>query len=272
MILAVLHILEPFTKIAFFSLVQGVSPIQLINFQLGASSILYNLGFFFLFPAMGIAMLYPNKWVLVLLVVSESLVITSNLSVLPALIRAGDVGRMISLAIFTTINASVIVMLMIPIFKLALTDRRMQWWRTFPRYHFKAKIDVNGSISGNIHNISQSGVFATISGVELNQQVRMVFTFENVEYNLNGIVRSFIKRGKVKGFGIEFNNNSSDTIVAIKNLVLNLKQGGTPRSAEQEMVSLFLPFPGKNRGKNKDAPTSFYTDSNSKNKPSYKSF
>ena len=260
-ILAVLHMLEPLFKIVFFSIVRGISPFELINSQLSTGNVLYNVGFFFLFPIMGIGMLFPNKLVLVLLIAAESLVITSNLSALPHLLRAGDVGQIISLAMFTAINVAVIVLLMTPIFKLAFTDRRMQWWRTFPRYFFEGKIKVNDSISGKIHNISESGIFVSIDGVNLNHEVGMSFTHEDKKYELNGIVRSFIKKGKIKGYGIEFNNNSNDKVSDIRNLIDELKDQGSPRSAEQEMVALFLPFgKWKKVAKlTKDSPTFFYT-------------
>ena len=273
-ILAALHILEPFTKIGFLSLVHGVSPLAIISAQMSTGTILHNIGFFFLFPVMGLAMLSLNKWVLVLLVLSELWVIVANLAILPALIKAGDVNQMISLGIFTTINVAVIVMLMIPISKLALTDRRVQWWKTFPRYRLRGKIKFNGSIAGNIHSVSESGIFVTVGGVDLDQKVNMAFSYDNRPYKLNGIVRSYIKKGAIEGCGIEFSDNNSDDVKAIKSLIKTLKEQGAPRSAAQKTVALKLPFPNNeaDKGGQEDPPSSFHIQDMQETQISFKKF
>lgn len=269
-ILAVLHILEPFSKIIYFSIVTKTSPVDFILSQVNSGNPLHAAGFFLLFPFMGFAMLSLNKWVFVLLILSELWVVFGNLLMLPRLIDAGQTNQIVSLAIMTLINLAVVILLIIPISKLALTDPRIQWWKTFPRYRLKEPITIDDETEGKIHSISESGIFVASTSLEIEKLVKLKFSHDGKEYKIKGRVRSYIKKGKAEGCGIEYEDNSRDELQAIKNLVKTLKEQGAPRSAANKTVTIKFPGQASSEPKKDEMPTSFHESEEENTQITYK--
>ena len=241
-IIAIMHMLEPLTKIAYFSLIQQKSPITIILNQFQQLDILHIFAFFFLFPIGGIAIYAVKHWSLWVFLGVECWAIAANFSQLHHLLETMQYGTFATIILFAAVNTAVVIYLMIPAVRVAYTDPRLRWWEAFPRYFVNYPCSYGAHRRGTILNISKGGLF--IKPDNLNEQhgiIHISFIHDGKEINVYGrVIHNFTFEGE-HGFGVEFHELNEEGHKSIRKLIKTLESLKVKRRPERRPIfSSFL--------------------------------
>lgn len=235
-LIAILHILEPVTKVLFYSIYESVSPVAIIKAELATNNYLHIFEFFFMFPIAGFAILKVKKWSLLLFGVIEAWVFVANLPYLKSLFEAGQIPLLVFFILFFFLNLFVVVYLLIPAVRITYMDPKIRWWESRPRYTQKMDCMVDGKISSTIFNISETGIFIEKKDELVKDDVVDVeFTHDSIDLKLKTrIVHNFSVEG-VDGFGAQFETKlfSRPEKNKLKKLIKVLEKSGCPRRPQR---------------------------------------
>jgi hypothetical protein len=233
-ILAIIHFIEPLTKILFYSVFYKISPVTVVTSEVSAGSALDIFEFFFLFPIAGYAIWSVRKWSIPVFLVIEAWVVIANWSYLNSLYTSGQTTLLICFICFGILNIFVAVYMLIPAVRLAYFDPRIRWWEAKPRYTFKIDCKVNDNDIAEILNISSTGVFiANQDKKETGKTINLKFDSKGQSFSLEGnVVHNFTING-VDGYGVQFQNLDKINRTKVKKLIRTLEDEKVERRPER---------------------------------------
>ena len=245
-ILAFIHLIEPISKIIFYSIIFSVSPIKIVESFYQTETIIHQIHFYLLFPIAGIAIISVKKWSLPLFLFIECYVFIINLDYLYILYTTNQYLLFSSFIFFGFINIAIVSYLLIPAVRIAYLDPRIRWWESKPRYHTNIDCTINNGVTGKIQNISVNGVFVTTNyDIALDSNIEIAFNFKTNknEYKIKPDV-VILNKYDVKntsGYGAVFHNLSKQDKKTIKSIIKYLEQSNaTRRPPRKNPLTLYL--------------------------------
>ncbi|MFK7822924.1 MAG: PilZ domain-containing protein [Oligoflexales bacterium] len=236
-IIAIFHILEPFTKVAYYSIMQQTSPLAVIANQFQSNDFMHIFGFFCLFPIAGIAIYAVKRWSLGVFLGAECWALIANFSQLSYLVESTQYGKFATIIFFAVLNTVAVVYLMVPAVRIAYTDPKLRWWEAFARYYVDWNCTYASTEKGTIKNISKGGLFIKPeNNYEKEGVVPISFTFGEHKLNLSGrVIHNFTFEG-IKGFGVEFHELDNSARQAVNNIIKDLETKKTKRRPERRAI------------------------------------
>ena len=244
-ILAIIHIIEPITKLFFYSFIYSISPLAIVDSLFQSETTLQLINFFVLFPIAGIAILAVKKWSLPVFLSIEIFVFINNIGYLHTLLDTHQYIMFSSFIIFGFLNITIVVYLLIPAVRIAYLDPRVRWWETHPRYQTDIDCTISNNLVGKIQNISLSGVFITsINHLELDSLVTVEFNApsKNGTITLKPSLKVLNKYtvNNSYGYGAVFSNLTINELKQLKVLIKYLdKSKAIRRPAKRTIKSFF---------------------------------
>ena len=210
-ILAILHLIEPLLKIAYFKATTHFPVMEIIEniSHLNATRAVFE--FWFLFPIGGIALLGVKRWSYPVFVSVQMYSIYSHLSyeafTWP---YASSTPQWPSLFILAC-NVAMIIYFLLPEIRKPFFNKEDRWWEHRERYSIRIPCSYTLS-SGNalkdaeVLNISHSGAFITLPEAEeiCGEKMIINITFLNDNICLNAKVISYHEFDDELGFGVAF--------------------------------------------------------------------
>lgn len=212
-ILGLLHIFEPISKIIYFKIKTGFS----------FSIILYNIlaldhftgifEFWFLFPIGGIALLLVKRWSFPIFVFVQIYSIYTHLSYQKYNWPYVSEKPHITSVLLLLFNLLFIIYVFLPDIRKLFFNPRLRWWEPKPRYTIKIPCIVtlpsdNSKKPGEIINISETGAFVNAPlDYKFDDIIHINFTFYNLDYYLKARVANVHTINGVDGLGIQFKFN-----------------------------------------------------------------
>lgn len=212
--LAILHFLEPLSKIIYFKINTRFPFSDILQNILAIEGIRSNFEFWLLFPLGGLCLLMIKKWSYPIFVTVQLYSIWSILSyqeyTWPYVAKSPHFLSIMLLSF----NVLVITYFLMPGVRRPFYDRRMRWWETKPRYGAEipcmAHIESTGRDGyhkgeAQILNISHSGAFISCNvKPEIGKTIKLDFRYQGMEFSLNAVVRNQRIMNGIEGHGIEF--------------------------------------------------------------------
>ncbi|MCB9060487.1 MAG: PilZ domain-containing protein [Halobacteriovoraceae bacterium] len=242
-LIGLLHILEPITKILFYSIFERISPLTVVVGEISTKNYIHIFEFFFMFPIAGIAILRVRKWSLWVFAFIEIWIFFANMPYMSILLTNGAYLLFAFFILFFVLNCLVVVYLLVPAVRIAYLDPSIRWWESHPRYTKEIPCSVNESFKTRILNISRSGVFVEKSPEFVKGDI-VEIEFESFEYKLKlkaKVIHNFSVNG-INGFGLQFEVDSmtASDKKNVKALIRKLDESGAPRRPEKR--NEFLAF------------------------------
>ena len=236
-VIAILHILEPVTKIIYYSIMQQLSPISIITNQIQSNDPVHIFGFFFLFPIAGLAIYAVKRWSLGVFLGAQCWALVANFSQLSFLVESSQYGKFGTIIFFAVLNAVVVTYFMIPAVRTAYMDPKLRWWEAFPRYYIEWSCSYANNEEGVVKNISKGGMFIKPkNGYEKEGIVPISFTYAGKKHELSGrVIHNFTFEGE-KGFGVEFHKLDSNSRKMINQIINDLEENKTKRRPEKRAL------------------------------------
>ncbi len=209
--LALLHFLEPLSKILYFKITTRFPLMDILQNVLAIEGLWNNFEFWLLFPLGGLALLSVKSWAYPLFVSVQLYSLWAVLSyqeyTWPYVAQAPHFTSILILAF----NVLVITYFLLPGVRRPFYDRRLRWWETKPRFGADIACSVElvaaglPTVRASILNISHSGAFINmIPGVELGKNVRLEFNHHGQQFALNAVARNRRMMNGIDGLGLEF--------------------------------------------------------------------
>ena len=240
-ILGIFHLIEPICKIMTQSLFLKVPVKNIISF------IGYNIGdpqtlaYVFLFPLAGIGLISFKFWGILLFFGAEICSFILNLSYMHHLYLSGKITFLAFLLFVYVLNFLVVIYFLIPSVRKIYFYSRYRWWECKERF----LLSLEGEFSlpcykekapFQIKNISASGALICFSkNLPIGQQVKLFFFYEDLKFELGGVVAHILHGSQEKGafsekkFGVQFSPLSLKDRFYLRKLVYALKKNKTPR-------------------------------------------
>ncbi|MBF0432405.1 MAG: PilZ domain-containing protein [Fibrobacteria bacterium] len=244
-ILGLLHILEPFVKIPFYAyfahkpiLEYTVSLFTVFTGWEIVSNIL-------LFPIAGAAILAVKTWSLPLIYLIEGYVAYKYFDVLFAFYAHGEYSKIAIAVLFFLINIIVVTYFLISAARQIYWDKSKRWWEQKIRYLIPRGMNLKVNIQypemgapskpkgGEVLNVSESGILLSIDhAFHKEQNVNLQFTFEDVLFNLRGVIMRLDINNK-SAFGIKFTDIGLSSKLKLKKLIRTFKKMKCERRPER---------------------------------------
>lgn len=209
--LAILHIIEPLLKIAYFKATTHFPLFSIIEniSHLNATRAVFE--FWLLFPLGGIALLGVKKWSYPVFVGVQLYSIYSHLNYEPfTWPYASSTPQWPSLFILAC-NIGIIIYFLLPEIRKPFFNRQDRWWEHRERYSLRIPCSYTLSSQNTLQdaeilNISHSGAFITLpEGKEIcGEKLVVNITFINDNICLNAKIISAHEFDGEEGFGIAF--------------------------------------------------------------------
>lgn len=209
-ILGILHLLEPLIKILYLKIITGFPFAKVMNNVLAIDGFRNLFEFWLLFPIGGLALLFVKNWSYLVFVAVQIYSIMTHLTYEEFTWPYVSETPFLSSMILMVVNVIMIVYFAFPSVRRPFLDKRVRWWETKKRYAVKIPCQVTGnSIPGfenaEILNISKTGLFLKgLEGFNLNETINIKFSFYNLHFTINGVIRSRHKYDSTEGCGVEF--------------------------------------------------------------------
>lgn len=229
-LIALIHIFEPFTKVIFYSVYYGVNPLRVIEVQLKSQNYLHVFEFFFLFPIAGLAIFRVKKWSLYIFLLVELWVCVANFNYYYKLFLMGNYALLSMWILFLMLNISVVAYLLLPAVRIAYLDPKVRWWEAKPRYQIDIPCKINEEVDAKILNISETGVFVQENGkLEDKSEIKIKFDFEDLGFDFTAEVVHKFAIDNISGYGIQFKDLNSSDKRKIKKLTKIFEKKKVPR-------------------------------------------
>lgn len=206
--LAILHFLEPLSKIAYFKITTRFPMVTIFENIFAIEGFKNVLEFWLLFPIAGFCLLYLRRWTYHIFLFIQGYSIHAILNyqeyTWPYIAKTPLASSML-LLIF---NLGAIIYILFPKNRAPFFDRRFRWWETKPRFGAVIPLDIisgNGEFSSKILNISHSGVFIeNLENLSVEENIKLIFHGNHQSFELNGVIRNRRLMNGICGLGIEF--------------------------------------------------------------------
>jgi hypothetical protein len=244
LILAFFHVIEPLTKILFFSIYWQISPFEFVQIVIehNSDSMVNTLGFFLFFPIAGFALFAVKKWSLFVFLVIQVWVLIINIPYLVDLYQTSQLWLLLSFIGFGLLNIAVVTYLLLPAVRIAYLDPRIRWWEAKPRYSANIPCEIDGKIQSTVRNISQSGVFITTDmdlPIDSDVNLEFILNAELTKFDIKSrahVVHKFTVGGH-EGYGARFNEFSPENKRLIKSMIKYLEKSNCQRRPPRRRFS-----------------------------------
>lgn len=209
-ILGIIHLLEPLSKILFLKFSTGFSFDVVMDNVLSISGIRNIFEFWFLFPVGGVALLSVKNWSYPVFVAVQIYSIFTHLTYEEyswPYVQETPMASSLGLVAF---NVAMIMYLLIPKTRQPFLDSRIRWWESKQRFAVKIKCFAEGIYTdlkerSEILNISLTGAFVKgMKNVNINDEVILKFDYFDLAFSVNAIVKSYHQYEGEVGWGVEF--------------------------------------------------------------------
>ena len=237
LVLAFFYLIEPITKIVFYSFYWGVNPVQFISAELQAGTLIESFEFFLLFPIAGVALFAVKKWSFPLFIAVQLWVVVLNIPYLSELYQTNQVWLFAFFVVFSLLNIAAVGFLLLPAVRIAYLDPKIRWWEAKPRYSKLIKGVIDNKNIAEIRNISESGVFVTTEkNLQINTDVMLNFKLAaesgfSDEYMFifkAHVVHKFTVDGQ-EGYGTQFVETSASDKRHIRKMIKSLEKSNCQR-------------------------------------------
>ena len=245
LILAFIHLIEPISKIIFYSLFFNITPSHVVLSVYQSETLLHFLEFLFLFPIAGIAIYSVKRWSLPVFLIVEAWVFYINASYLNDLYQTQQLWLFGSFVLFGLLNLAIVTYLLIPAVRIAYLDPHVRWWEAQPRYSVNLDCVIDNKMNGFIKNISADGVFIkTENDLAIDSDARLIFKFTapSMEFSLNTKIQVLHKFNinDVTGYGAKFVGLSKDNKHFINALIKFLDKSNVERRPPHRNLKSFI--------------------------------
>lgn len=209
-LLAILHFVEPFSKILYFKLTTLFPLMTIMENVLAIEGAKNNFEFWFLFPLAGLCLLFLRKWTYHLFLFIQGYSIHSILNYQEYTWPYISKTPIASSVILLLLNIAAIIYLLLPHNRAPFFDRRLRWWETKPRFGAIIPVAITGlkgDFFSKILNIGLSGVFIEdIPNLKVGDNIKILIKNASppLIININGIVKNRRTMNGIDGLGVEF--------------------------------------------------------------------
>jgi hypothetical protein len=207
-ILAVMHFLEPFAKILFYTTLWNMPISRFVSFMIHDTKTIELLLFAAAFPIGGICILAVKRWSLWGYFAIQAVTLFGHIHYH---LLAPQAFPLVLISIMTLLNLIVVSYFLIPAVRIAYTDPKIRWWEAKPRY----LVDFRGTgLQGTkateliVSNISEGGLFVTVANrlatLDVAEPVQVEFDFLGTPYSLVGRIRHHSVGTTEARYGIQF--------------------------------------------------------------------
>ncbi len=209
-LISLLHILEPLSKIIYFKISTGFSFDIIIRNVFAIDNLKNIFEFWLLFPIAGFALLSVRKWAYLFFLLVQMYAIFLHLTYKAFSWPYINKSPLISSSAILAINILLILYFLIPAVRRPFFNRRLRWWETAPRYDINIPCTIQKQsgqfIDCRLINISKSGAFVR-PPIELAmfEQISIKFSFYNFNFTLRAKVVNRHTIEDFGGFGLKFN-------------------------------------------------------------------
>lgn len=237
-ILAIIHFLEPFAKILFYSTLWNLPVSRFVSFLIHHTSPVEQTLFLASFPLGGICILAVKKWSLPGYAAVQAVTLAGHIYYH---VNAPQAFPLYLIATLTLLNLSVVAYFLLPAVRLAYLDPSIRWWESKPRYlvDWKGKaLQGKRATDLRVSNISEGGLFVTVPGskaaLEVNELIQVEFEFLETPMSLVGRIRHQNAKGTDKKYGIEFSELTPGVRAQLKRGIRELRRRRFPRQGRRE--------------------------------------
>ncbi len=234
LILAFFYLIEPLTKVVFYSFYWHISPFEFVQIEYYAGSMINNFEFFLLFPIAGIALFAVKKWSFLVFLSVQAWVFITNIPYLMELYQTNQAWLMLSFAGFGLLNIAIVTYLLLPAVRIAYLDPRIRWWEAKPRYSVNVSCEIDDKIQSIVRNISESGVFITTDmDLPIDSDINLAFILnaESTKFDIKSraqVVHKFMVSGH-EGFGARFKDLVKGDRRLMKSMIKYLESSNCDR-------------------------------------------
>jgi len=233
-ILAFIHIIEPITKINFYSLYYQLTPLEVVLRVYQSNTAIQIFEFFLLFPIAGLALFAVKKWSYLVFFIAEIWVLTINFSYLNDLYQTNQMMMLGFFVSFTILNLVFVSYLLLPAVRNAYLHPRTRWWESKPRYSVNFDCKVDGKSIGTIRNISSGGVFIeTDSKLLIKSKLMIEFNLsiesETVKIRTRSFVLNKFEINNTQGYGAKFIETTRRNKKLLKKTINHLEKSHSDR-------------------------------------------
>ena len=228
-VLGIIHLLEPLSKILYFKYDTGFSFATIMSNIANIEGFKNLFEFWILFPLGGIALLLVKRWSYALFVGVQVYSLYSHILYQEFTWPYVSKTPFYSSMILIVFNLGMVFYFALPSVRRPFFDRRMRWWETKPRYgtEIPCKVHITAhdvEHDSTILNISETGAFVEYSeGIKVWDKVKVTFHYYDEEFSVTGsIVNRHIVNG-IDGFGIQFHFDSMKKRFLMRRFIRKLK-------------------------------------------------
>lgn len=209
-ILGIIHLLEPLSKILVLKFSTGFSFEVVFDNVFAISGIRSFFEFWLLFPIAGVALLSVKNWSYPVFVAVQIYSIATHLTYEEytwPYVQETPIASSMFLVVF---NILMIIYFIIPKTRQPFLDKRIRWWESKQRFAVRIPCAVEGVYTNlsevtEVLNISLTGAFLKgLKGINVNDEVNLTFNYYDIDYEVKAIVKSFHEFSGESGWGVEF--------------------------------------------------------------------
>ncbi len=228
-ILGIIHILEPLTKILFLKISTGFSFEVVLDNVFAINGIRSFFEFWMLFPIGGIALLSVKNWSYPVFVAVQIYSLIAHLTYEEYTWPYVQETPILSSIVLVIFNIGMIIYFLIPQTRKPFLDKGVRWWESKQRFAVKIPCKVEGvytnlNESSQILNISLTGAFIKgLKHINVNDEILLKFDHFDIPFTVKAVVKSYHEFGGEAGWGIEFVYNDWKERFRLNKLLKMLK-------------------------------------------------
>ena len=208
-IIALLHIFEPITKILYFKAYTEFPLSVVLSNILSIDNTKSFFEFWLLFPLAGFALLSIRKWAYIFFLTVQCYAIYTHFTYQEFTWPYISKTPLLSSTLLLAINILIIIYFLIPAVRRPFFHRRLRLWETAPRFKInipcKIETKLGTTLDCNLINLSKTGAFiSSPTPFEMFENIIFNFTFYNFKFSLRGKVVNRHISDNINGYGIKF--------------------------------------------------------------------
>jgi len=215
---------DPIFKIYIYSFVYKRSVATVIDAHTASPELLFI--FFLVGPLAAFALYMTRWWTPLAYFPLTAAQFYYYLTVMKEAKIAGDSQSLIFWGILLTLLAICMILAMLPKTFLLYYNPHLRWWEHHERFQVVMDCTVNNSFSGKIENISEGGVFLTVSeSAPVDEILKLKFNGKEEAIKVSGkIVYRFVGDKNRVGYGVQFIDVDPTLKQSLREVIKELKK------------------------------------------------
>ncbi|HLE11065.1 MAG: hypothetical protein A2504_01795 [Bdellovibrionales bacterium RIFOXYD12_FULL_39_22] len=208
-IIALLHIFEPLSKILYFKASTEFPFSIVFNNILAIDNPKSFFEFWLLFPLAGAALLSVRQWAYIFFLLVQAYAIFLHLTYKAFTWPYISQSPLVSSSLLLAANVLLIIYFLIPAVRRPFFNRRLRWWETAPRFDINIPCTIARAsgqlVDCRLVNLSKTGAFIR-PPIELSmfESISIKFSFYNLTFALRARVVNKHTVEDFSGYGVKF--------------------------------------------------------------------